>query len=139
MRLEAPTISRWALVMSGAILATGASMHGLAYRKASAIAEQSTLPPFFQAAFKGLWLGDSLSFLTLALVLVCIAASPRLASTPLILLLALVPLGCAVSMFSTMGGFFGAYVMLVAAAAAFLAAALRPRSRSIGNATSQSG
>lgn len=132
MSLRSQTTSRSLLVLSAIILAAGAIMHGIAYRKASAIVEQSTLSSFFQAAFKGLWLGESLGFLTLALALACIATSPRLAATPLVLILALMPLGCAVALFSTMGGFFAAYLMLLAAALMLLAAALRPRSRAIG-------
>ena len=124
------SIARWLLVLSAVMLAAGASMHGLAYRKVSAIAEQSTLPSLFQAAFKGLWLGESISSLALALLLVCIAANPRLAATPLILLLALIPIGWAAALFSTMGSFFAGYLLLLAAASTLLAAALRPRAGS---------
>ena len=120
------SVSKWLLVLSAAILATGGSIHGLAYPKASTVAGHSTLPPFFQGALKGLWLSDSLSSLTIALTLACIAANPRLAATPLVLLLALMPLATAVVLFLTMGNFFAGYLMLIAAAAALLGAVMRP-------------
>jgi hypothetical protein len=126
MRWVSKSTSKWLLVLSAAILATGGSIHGLAYPKALTVADHSALPPFFQGALKGLWLSDSLSSLALALVLVCIAVNPRLAATPLILLLALIPLAVAVVLFYTMGNFFAGYLMLAAAGAASLSAVIRP-------------
>ena len=132
MRGGSRTVSRWLLILSAAILAIGGSIHGLAYPKASTVADQSTLPPFFQEALKGLWLSDSLSSLTLALALACIAANPRLAATRLVLLLALMPLTVAVAIFLTMGNFAAGYLMLVAAAATLLSAVMRPSSDKVG-------
>jgi hypothetical protein len=126
MRRGSRSASTSLLILSAAILAAGAGAHGFAYAKAAAVAEHSTLPPFFQAAFRGLWLSDSLSSLLLAIVLVSIAAKPKLAAKPLVVLLAVTPLGMAVVLFSTMGLFFASYLMLIAAALALLAAALRP-------------
>jgi hypothetical protein len=126
MRRGSKSASKWLLVLSATILAIGGSLHGLAYRKASTVADHSTLPPFFQGALKGLWLSDSLSSLTLALALASIAANPRLAATPLVLLLAFIPLAMAAVLFLTMGNFFAAYLMLVAGAAAALSALMRP-------------
>jgi hypothetical protein len=126
MRRGSKSVSKWLLLLSAAILATGGGIHGLGYPKASTVADDSTMPPFFQGALKGLWLSDSLSSLTLALALVCIAVNPRLAATPLVLLLALTPLAVAVVLFSTMGNFFAGYLMLVAGAAALLSALMRP-------------
>jgi hypothetical protein len=58
----------------------------MAFPKAATVAEHSSLPAFFSAAFKGLWLSDSVSSLAIALVLAFIAARPHLAAKPLILL-----------------------------------------------------
>jgi hypothetical protein len=126
MRQGSRSASKWLLILSAAIIAAGASVHGFAYAKAATVTEHSTLPPFFQAALKGLWLSDSLSSLLLAIALASIAAKPKLAAKPLVLLLALTPLAMAVVLFSTMGLFFATYLMLIAAASALLAAALRP-------------
>lgn len=114
------------LALSATVLAAGASVHGLAYPKAAAAAELSTLPPFFQSALKGLWLGDSLSSLLLALVLASIAAKPEWAAKPLVFLLALTPLGISVVLFLTMGRFFASYLMLFAGLSVLLAAVLKP-------------
>jgi hypothetical protein len=126
MRHHSQSAARWLLALSALVLAAGGSIHGFAYPKAAAVAEHSMLPPFYQTALKGLWLSDSLSSLLLALVLASIATKPQLAAKPLLLLLALTPLGMSVVLFLTMGRFFASYVMLIAAAAALLAAALKP-------------
>jgi hypothetical protein len=51
---------RLLLAVSSLILAAGGAVHALAFPKAAMVAEHSTLPTFFSAAFKGLWLGDSM-------------------------------------------------------------------------------
>src|SRR5258708_12028766 len=79
-------ISRLLLTASAALLASGGVAHALAYAKASTIAEHSTLPRFFTAAFKGLWLSDALSSMVLPLILAAIALRPPLPTRPRILL-----------------------------------------------------
>jgi hypothetical protein len=56
------------------------------------MAEHSTLPAFFSAAFKGLWLSNSVASVALALAFGSIAAFPGMASRSLVVLLALAPL-----------------------------------------------
>jgi hypothetical protein len=126
MSLCSQSASKWLLILSAIVLAAGGSLHALAYAKASEAADHSTLPPFFQSALKGLWLSDSLSSLSLAVALAGIAAYPRLAAKPLVLVLALTPVASAAALFSTMGNFFAGYLMLIAAASALLGATLRP-------------
>jgi hypothetical protein len=109
--------SRLLLVLSALDLAGGAVIHAMAFRKASVVAAHSTLPAFFTAAFKGLWLCDSITSLGLALALGAIAVSPTIAARPLVIILALPPLGFAVALFATMGNFFPGYLMLLAGAA----------------------
>ena len=126
MREGSQGASTWLLLASAAILAIGAGVHGFAYAKAAAVAQGSTLPPFFQAVFRGLWLSDCLSSLLLAVALTAIAAKPTLAAKPLVALLALTPLAVAVVLFLTMGNFFASYFMVTAAVLTLLAAVLRP-------------
>lgn len=126
MRQQSQSAVKWLLALSATVLAAGASIHGLAYTKAAAVAEHSTLPPFFQSALKGLWLSDSLSSLVLALVLASIAAKPKWAAKPLLFFLALTPLGMSVVLFLTMGNFSAGYLMLIVAVSVLLAAALKP-------------
>lgn len=109
--------SRLLLGMSALDLAGGAVIHAMAFRKAAVIADHSTLPAFFAAAFKGLWLCDSITSIGLALALGAIAVSPAIAARPLVIILALPPLGFAAALFATMGNFFPGYLMLLAGAA----------------------
>ncbi len=125
MRRAASTTVKWLLFLSASILAAGSILHLVAYTKASATIEHSSLPPFYQAALKGLWLSEALSSLLLAVAFASIGAQPKLARNPLLLLLAFVPLGMAAILFSTMGNFFASYLNLSAAAAALLAVVLR--------------
>ncbi len=117
-------ISRLLLTASAALLASGGVAHGLAYAKASTIAEHSTLPRFFTAAFKGLWLSDALSSMVLALILGAIALRPAVATRPLIMLIAASPIAGAVAIFWTMGNFYAGHLLLLSGTAALLGAML---------------
>ncbi len=119
---------RLLLALSGLCLAAGGAAHALAFPKAATVAEHSALPPFFSAAFKGLWLCDSITSVSLALALGSIAAFPRLASRTLIMLLALAPLACATAIFATMGNFFAGHIMLLAGTLALMGGATFGRS-----------
>jgi hypothetical protein len=100
------------------LLSLGGVMHAMAFQNASTIADLSTLPPFFASAFKGLWLTDSVSSITLGLIFALVAARPRWTAGPVRLSLALLPIALAVVIFATMGNFLAGYMMLVAGAAA---------------------
>ncbi len=114
---------RLLLAFSSLCLAAGGAAHALAFPKAATVAEHSALPPFFSAAFKGLWLCDSITSVALALALGSIAAFPGLASRSLVMLLALAPLACATAIFATMGNFFAGHVMLLAGTLALIGGA----------------
>ena len=115
---------RLLLGFSALCLASGASVHTLAYQKAAGIAEHSTLPAFFVAAFKGLWLSDSLTCSGLALTIGAIAVFPRMASRSLVMLLAVMPLASAMVILATMGKFFAGYVMLLSSVTTLVGGAL---------------
>jgi hypothetical protein len=115
---------RLLLAFSSLCLAAGGAVHALAFAKAATVAEHSTLPPFFSAAFKGLWLCDSITSVALALALGSIAAFPGMASRSLVMLLALAPLAFATAIFATMGNFFAGHLMLLAGTLALIGGAL---------------
>ena len=115
---------RLLLAFSSVCLAVGGAVHALAFPKAATMAEHSTLPAFFSAAFKGLWLSDSVTSVALALAFGSIAAFPRMASRSLVVLLALAPLAVATTIFATMGNFFAGYLMLLAGTAALIGGVL---------------
>ncbi len=118
--------SRLPLLLSAVLLAGGALVHTLAFQKASAIVDHSGLQPSFIGVFKGLWLADSVASIGLALALGAIALLPAMATRPLVILLALPPLGLAVVLFATMGNFVPAYVVLAAGLAALIGGLIHP-------------
>jgi hypothetical protein len=115
---------RLLLAFSSLCLAFGGAVHALAFPKAAIVADHSTLPAFFSAAFKGLWLSDSITSVALALAFGSIAAFPRMASRSLVVLLALAPIAFATAIFATMGNFFAGHLMLLAGTAALIGGAL---------------
>jgi hypothetical protein len=115
---------RFLLAFSALCLAAGGAVHALAFPKAAVVADHSTLPPLFAAAFKGLWLFESINSVTFALAFGAIAAFPAAASRWLVMLLACAPLAVAVGMLATLGNFPPGYVMLVAGGAALIGGAL---------------
>lgn len=119
---------RFLLAFSSLCLAAGGAVHALAFPKAATVAEHSTLPPFFSAAFQGLWLCDSITSVALALAFGSIAAFPGMASRSLVVLLALAPLAFASAIFATMGNFFAGHLMLLAGTAALIGGALHHHS-----------
>jgi hypothetical protein len=118
------TPARVLLMLSALLLASGGVVHGMAYPKAAAAVDHSTLAAFLAGAFKGLWLCDSASSLWLALVLGTIAAWPRVATRSLVVILALGPVTSAAAIYGTMGNFFAGHLMLLAGALALLGGAL---------------
>jgi hypothetical protein len=112
------------LAFSSLCLAAGGTVHALAFPKAATMADHSTLPAFFSAAFKGLWLSQCVASVALALAFGSIAAFPGMASRSLVVLLALAPLAFATAIFATMGNFFAGHLMLLAGTAALIGGAL---------------
>ena len=106
-------------------MAAGGCLHGVAFPKAAGVLSQSNLPDLFVAAFKGLWLSDSATLLSLALVFGFMALRPDSVNRPLTLLLGLVPLASAVCIYSTMGNFFAGHILLLSGGAVLLGGALR--------------
>lgn len=66
---------------------------------------------------KALWLIDSATLITLAIVLALVAARPHLASRPVIILLALVPAATAFFLYKFIGNFVPAHMLLASAVA----------------------
>jgi hypothetical protein len=130
---------RLLLAFSSLCLAAGGAAHALAFPKAATVVEHSTLPVLFSAAFKGLWLSNSVSSVALALAFGSIAAFPQMASRSLVVLLALAPLAFAVVIFATMGNFFAGHLMLLAATAALFGGALHSNSTHYRIASAGSG
>ncbi len=121
-----PALPRWLLASAAALLLLGAVMHTSAFARTRAAVAASNLAAFFGQSLKALWLIDSMTLLTLAVVFGLVAARPTLASGAVVALLALVPAATTMLLYSFIGGgFFPAHLLLLAAALAFVAGLLR--------------
>jgi len=115
---------RYLLAASAALLLFGGIVHALAFKKAVSAVAASNLPTFYANALQGLWLIDSATLVTLAIVFGAIAAWPHMASGAVVALLALVPAATAALLYNFIGPFVPAHLLLGAAALAFSAGLL---------------
>jgi hypothetical protein len=118
-------MSQILLGLASLSMAAGGVMHALAFPKTQAAANASNLPPFFAKSLEMLWLGDSATMFVLALAFGIIAAQPRLAAKPLVVILALLPLATAALLYTFFGPFFAGHIMLATAVLVFLSQAIR--------------
>jgi hypothetical protein len=118
---------RYLLAASSAILALGGLMHARAFRKALAAANASDLPEFYAGSLKALWLIDSATLITLAVVLGFLAARPGSAAPTVVVLLALIPAATGVLLYTFIGPFLPAHMLLTAAVLAGIAGWLLAR------------
>ena len=104
-------------------------MHARAFKGALAAVAGSNLPPFYGEAFKALWLIDSATLVTLAIVFALIAARPATGAGNILSLLALIPAATAAFLYFFIGAFLPAHLLMIAAVLAFAAGLLRRRPR----------
>ena len=119
--------SRLLLSLAAVLLLAGGVAHAVAFPNAARVIEGSNLPSFFAGAYKGLWLGDSTNLVGLALAFGFAAARPASCSRAVIFLLALLPIATAASIYSTLGSFWPAHVLLASGTAALLGGLLHAR------------
>jgi hypothetical protein len=103
-------------------------MHARAFGRAAAAVAASSLPEFYGRSLKALWLIDSATLLVLAAVFGLVAARPRHASGVVIVLLALIPGATAAMLYTFMGSFLPAHMLLLSALMAGVAGVLGDRS-----------
>jgi len=104
----------------------GGASHAAAFNRTLAAVATSDLAPFFGGSLKLLWLADSATMFILAALFGLIASRPITATRPVVLLLALIPAATAVLVYLFLGNFFAGHILLVTAAAVFLAGLLFP-------------
>lgn len=114
-------IPRILLALSAAILLLGSAMHTSAFRKVVAIVGFSNLPSFYANSLKALWLIDSITLATLGVIFAVIALRPANVRRPLILLLGLIPAGTSILLYTFIGMFIPAHMLLVATILIFIA------------------
>jgi len=111
---------RLLLSLSALVLAAGGLMHARAFGKTVAAVAASNLEPFYGASLQALWLIDSATLLTLALVFLLVAARPALAAGGVLALVAIIPAATALFLYKFLGSFLPAHLLLGAAVAALV-------------------
>jgi hypothetical protein len=119
-------LPRLLLALSALILALGGLMHSRAFDGAVTAVASSDLPAFYGRALQALWLIDSATLLTLAVVFAAVAVAPALASRPVVVLLALLPAATALLLYRYLGSFLPAHLLIGAATAAAVGGLLLP-------------
>ena len=119
-------LSRLLLAVSSLILLVGGLMHAAAFGKAVSTVDASNLPAFYANAFKGLWLIDAATLVTLAVLFAVIAARPSVASGWVVIPVAVVPAATAFFLYRFIGNFLPAHLLIAAAVIAAMAGMLMP-------------
>ena len=125
-KMTAPA-SRILLALSAVIMVLGGPLHAAAFKKAAAVLAASNIPAFYCGSFKGLWLADSATLITLAMTFAVIAVRPAAAARPVVMLLAVIPGATAELVYFFVGPFFAAHLLMLAAIAAFVGGLLLPQ------------
>lgn len=112
---------RLLLALSALIMAAGGLLHARAFDKTVAAVANSNLATFYANSLKALWLIDSATLLTLAVVFGLIAARPSLATRLVIIVLAVIPAATAFFLYKFIGNFVPANMLMGAAIAAVVA------------------
>jgi hypothetical protein len=121
------TVSRLLMAAAAAIFAFGGAMHWLAFsNKASRAIEGSNLGGFLGKEMKVLWLADSTTLMALALLFGFIATQPRIAAKPMIILLALIPAATTALLYTFLGPFYAAHLLLAATLMVIAGAVFKP-------------
>jgi hypothetical protein len=108
-------VSRLMLAMAAAILALGGVMHSIAFwAKALRVIKGSNLNAFFAREMEVLWLADSTTLISLAVLFGYMVARPRCATKPVILLLSIIPGATTVLLYRFIGLFYAAHMLLAA-------------------------
>ncbi|HSE47936.1 MAG TPA: hypothetical protein VLA96_01880 [Terriglobales bacterium] len=115
-------LGRGLLGMAVVILAGGAVMHARAFPKTVTAVAASNLPAFYANSLKALWLIDSATLLTLAVLYALAAARPASVSRATLALTALIPASTAIFLYVFLGGFLPAHGLLAAAVLVWVAA-----------------
>ncbi len=106
------------LALSAVILIAGGLMHARAFDKTLSALAASNLDAFYANSLNALWLIDSATLMTLAVVFGLVAARPHLTSRPVVILLAIVPGATVFFLYKFIGNFVPAHMLLASAIAA---------------------
>jgi hypothetical protein len=116
------------LVASSALLVLSAVMHTRAFGKAAVAA--SSLAEFYGNALKALWLIDSATMLVLAVLFTVAAVKPAAVSGLGLIMLAVIPAATAALLYTFIGSFLPAHILLATALMIVTAGLLRTADKS---------
>ena len=116
------------LVASAVLLALSAVMHTRAFGKAAVAS--SSIAGFYGNSLKALWLIDSATMLVLAVLLTVAAAKPAAISGLGLILLAVIPAATAALLYTFIGSFLPAHILLATALMIATAGVLRTADKS---------
>jgi hypothetical protein len=109
------------------IFGVGALLHAAAFfSKAASIIDASSVKSFFGHELKVLWLADSTTLMSLALICGFLVAKPQSVTKPMLLLFALVPASTTVLLYGFLGSFYAAHLLLLGTAMVLFAAMMLP-------------
>jgi hypothetical protein len=117
------------LLFSGAaaIFGAGGVLHAAAYfSKTAAAIGSADLSPILRADLKALWLADSTTMMSMAIICAFLAVRPQSTAPLLTVLLALIPVCTAALVYAFLGPFYAAHLLMIGAAL-LAAAGVLPR------------
>ena len=108
-------VAAYLLFAGAAVLLLLAAIHGAGYAAVGLAVRNSGLTPWFQGAFRALWLGYSLQLTVIALILAAAAWKPGSVSRAVTILCGLLPLPTGLLLASSTDSAFttGAYLVVV--------------------------
>jgi hypothetical protein len=116
------------LTLAAVIFGFGAVMHAYAYfAKTSWEITASNLRPLLASEFRVLWLADSTTLASMAVVCAFLAIRPSAASGTVVALLALVPTATTALLYGFLGPFYAGHLLLAGSVLTLLAGVLRAR------------
>ena len=122
-------LPRGLLAGASAIFGIGGALHAAAFfSSAGRRIDGAALPAFMRAELKVLWLADSTTLISLALVYGFLAANPRRGDGPTVALVALIPGATTLLLYAYLGPFYAGHLLLAGTAMAAAAGALLARS-----------
>ena len=118
---------RLLLAASAVLCALGGALHAMVFfAKASSSIDGANLSPLLAAELKVLWLADSTTLMTLALLFGFIALKPCAVSRTVVVLLAVAPAATAVLLYLFLGPFYAGHMLIAASVMACVAGLSMP-------------
>lgn len=121
-----PVITRALLGGAGFIFGLGGVLHAAAFfSKASSLIDAASAKGFFGRELKVLWLADSTTLICLALICAFLAFRPDAVSKPMLFLISLVPASTTALLYTFLGAFYAAHLLLLGTVMVFAAGTMK--------------